>query len=104
MVKQFEILIDWYKPDNKGKQKLVKKNIKLNREFDINDILLAEYLDNNGKIIKKYSLIIDKEKGDQYKLNMPYKKAIGYINQRVDQRHKIKGFAAYTDIDDTQDI
>jgi len=103
MVKQFEILVDWYKTNRKGKQERVKKNLAINREFDTNNILLAEYVDDNGRIIKRYSIIIDKDKGDQYKLNMPYKKAIEYISQQVEQRHKVRGFAAYNSYD-SQDI
>lgn len=95
MIKQFQILVDWYKVDKRGKQTIVKRNLAINREFDINNILLAEFVNDNGNIVKRYSLLIDKEKGDQYKLNMPYKKAIEYIKCTTDNRLEIKGFASY---------
>lgn len=95
MVKQFQILVDWYKVDKRGKQTMVKRNLAINREFDINNILIAEFVNDNGNIVKRYSLIIDKEKGDQYKVNMPYKKAIEYVKSGDDSRLEIKGFAAY---------
>ncbi len=95
MVKQFQILVDWYKIDKKGKQTIVKRNLAINREFDVNNILIAEFVNDNGSIIKRYSLLIDKEKGDQYKLNMPYKKAIEYVKHTGDDRLTVKGFAAY---------
>jgi len=96
MVKQFQILVDWYKVDKKGKQTMVKRNLPINREFDVNNILIAEFVNDNGSIIKRYSLIIDKEKGDQYKLNMPYKKAIEYVKDNSNDRLIVKGFAAYS--------
>ena len=95
MVKQFQILVDWYKVDKKGNQTIVKRNLAVNREFDITNMLLAEFVSDNGNIIKRYSLLIDKDKGDQYKLNMPYKKALEYIKSGDDSRLEIKGFAAY---------
>jgi hypothetical protein len=95
MVKQFQILVDWYKVDKRGKQTIVKRNLAINREFDINNVLLAEFVNDNGNIIKRYSLLIDKDKGDQYKLNMPYKKAVEYIKSNDDTRLEIKGFAAH---------
>lgn len=95
MVKQFQILVDWYKVDKRGKQTMVKRNLAVNREFDVNNILIAEFVNDNGNIIKRYSLIIDKEKGDQYKLNMPYKKAIDYVKSNDNDRLEIKGFAGH---------
>lgn len=54
-----------------GKPKLITKNDKIKKLFDLFDINLEEYVDaKTGKHIKKYCTIV--EENTYYKINKPY--------------------------------
>lgn len=97
MVKEFEVITDWYNGvDKTGKPKIVKKNLIIKREFEVNDMLLAEYANDKGNVVKKYSLLIDKDKGDTYKINMPYEKAKKYVGEDPEgNRIVVNGYMAH---------
>jgi hypothetical protein len=109
MVKRFELLVDWAMPPTKrGKPRPPKKDVKWTREFETEKILLAEYIDDQGKVVKKYSIIID-EKGETYKCNMPFNKLVKYVQAGATRSNRVLGYIAHSEnfeenADDTQDV
>ena len=91
-VKEFELILDWLdKPDKTGKQKILRKNVLLKKQYDTKDILLAEYTNDKGYPIKKYTLLIDTNTNQSYKINMPYEKCKQYIGNI-----EVKGLMQYS--------
>ena len=68
---ELEIISDIMSQEGPGKRKLLTKNDKIKRIFDLEEVELEEYVDTKtGKHIAKYSVIY---KGDlYYKINRPY--------------------------------
>lgn len=56
-------LVDLYKTDKFGNQKIVKRNVECKKTFDTNLILVEQYITQNGKISNKWCSIKD---GDNY--------------------------------------
>lgn len=97
MIKEYLVIIDWLGfLDRIGKFKIVKKGFIIKCEFDINNILLVEYVNDKGNIVKKFIFLIDKEKGDMYKINMFYEKVKKYIGEDFEIiRVVVKGYMDY---------
>jgi hypothetical protein len=71
MIVELEIICDTYATTKTGKQTVVKRNDKVKRLFDLNEIDVEEYVDNKtGKHVAKYSIAI--LNGTGYKINKPY--------------------------------
>ncbi len=68
---ELEIITDIYSPPDKtGIRKILVKDHKIKKLFELNDIELEEYTDNKGKLIKKYCAICTES--NYYKINKPY--------------------------------
>jgi hypothetical protein len=71
MLYELEIISDVHKFSKNGKQTLIKRNDKIKRLFDLNEVTVEEFLDpKTGKHISKYSLVIYKDA--TFKVNKPY--------------------------------
>lgn len=47
------------KPDAKGKCKLVKRGVVIKKQFDTSSILVNQYIDDKGRVSKKFCEIKD---------------------------------------------
>lgn len=70
MIYELEVISDIIYNGGK-KPKIIKKNDKIKKLFDISDIEVEEYIDpKTGKHIKKYSTVL--HNNNYYKINKPY--------------------------------
>jgi hypothetical protein len=71
MVVEFEIITDTFAVGKSGRQVLVKRNDKVKKLFDLNEIDVEEFIDiKTGKHIDRYSLVISNNIG--FKVDKPY--------------------------------
>lgn len=83
MRKELEILNDL--ADSNGK--VIAKDVMSKQIFELNDILVQQFISNRGKIVKKYCTIL--YNNNYYKVNSPYEQ-ISKLTLPIE----IKGFAA----------
>lgn len=69
------------------KGKPIKKDVCYKRLFELDNILIEEYISPKGTIIKKYCTIIENDK--YYKANIPYDTLSAMLRP-----FEVKGFAA----------
>lgn len=68
---ELEIISDVLEQEGKGRRKIITKNDKIKRIFDLDTIDLEEFVDTKtGKHIAKYSVIY--KDNLYYKINKPY--------------------------------
>lgn len=90
MMIELEIISDTY-ITKRGKQVLFKRNDKVKRLFDINEIDVEEFVDNKtGKHIARYSLLLHNNMG--FKINKPYEELKTIVQNRS---IPVVGLAAY---------
>lgn len=78
---ELEIITDIASVDKKGKVKVVTKNDKIKRLFDLNEIELEEYIDNRtGRHIKKYTSVF--HNNTYLKINKPYEELKDIVMNR----------------------
>ncbi len=93
MVIELQIISDiMSRPDKNGVSKIVCKDVKINKLFDINEIQVEEFINpKNGKPIKRYSGIYSYEV--YYKINKPYNEL---KDLKINKTYPIKGFMGYS--------
>lgn len=69
------------------KNKVIKKDICYMRMFELDNILIEQYINPKGVIVKKYCTIIEQDK--YYKANIPYETLSAMLRPL-----EVKGFAA----------
>ncbi len=85
---ELEVITDILASPNKvGVRKVLVKNQKIKKLFDLNIIQLEQYIDKSGRLIKKYSAVY--EESNYYKVNKPYEELKGLI---LDKSKPIGGF------------
>lgn len=93
MVIELQIISDIVgKPDIKGKEKIVLKDVLINKLFDINEIQVEEFINpKNGKPVKKFTGIYSND--SYYKVNKPYEEL---KDLKINRTYPIKGFMGYS--------
>lgn len=86
MVVTLDIVTDIFsEPDKAGKQKIIKRNLKIKKTFDTNFIRAGHFIDNKGNISKKYCTI--------YEGDLSYKAAHKFEDvEKLLSPVKIRGF------------
>ncbi len=69
------------------KNKVIKKDMCYKRMFELDNILIEQYINPKGVIVKKYCTIIEQDK--YFKANIPYETLSAMLRPL-----EIKGFAA----------
>ena len=70
-----------------SKNKIIKKDVCYIRMFDLDNILIEQYINPKGVVVKKYCTIIEQDK--YFKANIPYSELSAMLRPL-----EIKGFAA----------
>lgn len=85
MVMEFKVLTDILKENKDGSTKVIKRNVEYKKILDTDKASLTEFIDDKGKIVKKYTMCyID---NNFFKLNHPYEEI-----KKLLQPIKIIGF------------
>ena len=74
MVVNLEVLTDVSKPDKKGNPVIIMRDASYFKQFDTIDMLVENYLNPKGKIVKKYCIV--KTHDAYYKINQKYEEVI----------------------------
>ena len=78
---ELEIISDILSPEGVGKRRIITKNDKIKKLFDLESIKLEEYIEpRNGKHIKKYSTVFSDDV--YFKVNKPYEELRDIILNR----------------------
>lgn len=85
MVVELEVITDIYKATEEGEQKLVKKGCTYSKQFETNHILVENFVNERGRVVKKYCVI--KQDGEYFKINKKFEEVV-----KLTKPLKIKGF------------
>ena len=86
MVVTLEVLTDIYsQPDKDGNTKMIKKDVIYRKQFDTTSMLVENYTNPKGQIVKKYCIV--KQDENYYKLNHSFEEI-----ERLTQPLKFNGF------------
>ena len=80
-----EVLTDINGVDKEGNPKVVKQDVAYNKQFDTNDMLVENFINPRGRVVKKYCIV--KSSNEYFKLNHKYEEII-----KLTQTIKFKGF------------
>jgi len=86
MIVNLEVLTDISDVDKDGNPIITQRDVPYNKQFDTNDMLVENFFNPKGRIIKKYCIV---KTGDAYyKINKKYEEVL-----KLTEPVKFKGFS-----------